>query len=130
MTALKLISTLESRGVKLEAVAGKLNCHGVRGVLTDADRADLTRLKPEILALLSTTAPPAPAPTWEEELRTPEVTNTLATMFVRPPKALSIEILCHLYPAVCACGAELPTGNNYRCHACVEMARVRAGGIP
>jgi hypothetical protein len=64
MTAQSLFLDLSARGVVLEIADEKLIFDAPTGVLTDDDRAELRRLKPDLLMLLSTpTAPPvAPAP--------------------------------------------------------------------
>ncbi len=60
MTAKTLFSELAARGVVLKSADEKLLFDAPTGVLTDDDRAELRRLKPELMLLLSTpTAPPA-----------------------------------------------------------------------
>jgi hypothetical protein len=60
VTAKTLFSELAARGVVLKSADEKLLFDAPTGVLTDDDRAELRRLKPELMLLLSTpTAPPA-----------------------------------------------------------------------
>jgi hypothetical protein len=59
MTASELIRHLGSRGIRLEASAGRLRVDAPAGVLTDPDRAALIRCKGELLALLCQAGTPA-----------------------------------------------------------------------
>jgi hypothetical protein len=62
MNAQALFLDLSARGVVLEIADEKLIFDAPRGVLTENDLAQLRKLKPELLELLSTpTAPDAPA---------------------------------------------------------------------
>ncbi len=65
MNAQSLFLDLSARGIVLEIADEKLIFDAPRGVLTETDRAELRRLKPELLLLLQSgaaTAPPvAPA---------------------------------------------------------------------
>ena len=46
------LKTLASKGIKVSAEAGRLNCYAQKGALTDEIRDGLTRYKSEIIALL------------------------------------------------------------------------------
>src|SRR5215475_4382366 len=46
------LKTLASKGVKLSAEAGRLNCYAQKGALTNEIRDGITRYKSEIIALL------------------------------------------------------------------------------
>ena len=71
MTPRDLLVSLVGRGAKLTARDGRIVIDDPTGVVTEADIADLTRLKPEVLALLAPNpaALADPAPTHREPLR-------------------------------------------------------------
>ncbi|HXH38622.1 MAG TPA: amino acid adenylation domain-containing protein, partial [Thermoanaerobaculia bacterium] len=62
-TVNEFLRTLVSKGVKLSAVAGQLNCYAPSGSVTNDIRKGITRHKPEILALLEGHAQSQPAQT-------------------------------------------------------------------
>ncbi len=70
MTAKTLFSDLAARGVVLKSAADKLVFDAPTGVLTDDDRHELKRLKPELLLLLSTPTAPDVPPATEYNNRT------------------------------------------------------------
>src|SRR5579864_188728 len=49
---IEFLDELASKGVKLSAEAGQLNCYAQKGVLTNDLRAGIVRYKPQIIALL------------------------------------------------------------------------------
>jgi TubC N-terminal docking domain len=53
MTASTLVNTLSTRGVRLSVTDGQLVVNAPVDALTEADRAELVRLKPEIIDRLS-----------------------------------------------------------------------------
>jgi hypothetical protein len=75
MTPRDLLVSLVGRGAKLTARDGRIVIDDPTGVVTEADIADLTRLKPEVLALLA----PNPA-----ALADPAPTHGLVTPW--PPR--------------------------------------------
>src|SRR6202007_980126 len=57
MTAvIEFLNKLASKGVKLSAEAGRLNCYAQKGVLTDEIRNGIAKYKPDIIALLEGSA--------------------------------------------------------------------------
>jgi hypothetical protein len=64
MTAPALLAALTARGVLLASNGDRIQFEAPAGVLTDSDRHELKRLKPEILALLEKPCTP-PARTFD-----------------------------------------------------------------
>ena len=98
MSASALLKAFAAEGGGVAINGDKLTLTGPAEV-RQRHRADLVRLKPDILALLSAptrAAPPAPTtrprPTWQQELATPECQAILDTFWDRPTPALSAYI--------------------------------------
>jgi hypothetical protein len=50
-TVIEFLNKLASKGIKLSAEEGRLNCYAHKGTLTDDIRDGIIRYKPELIAL-------------------------------------------------------------------------------
>ena len=115
MTASELITTLERRGIKLEACEGRLRYHPA-SALSPELRESLIEHKVEVLALLKTEDHEI---AWRVAAMTQQIPDKGTIPFLVARQGVESKAGCCL-----SCGEPLGTGNAYRCAACGRAANL------
>lgn len=115
MTASELITTLEKRGIKLEACEGRLRYHPASALPPDL-RDSLIEHKVEVLALLTTEDPEI---AWRVAAMSQQIPDRGPVPFLVARKSVEAQAECCF-----SCGDSLKQGDAYRCAACSRAANL------
>jgi len=123
MEAETLVRELERLDVVLSARAGKLVCNAPKGALTDALRDRITRLRPQLLALLEARAPEQRVPLSRSQARI----HAIATLLPAAGAASNVPLAFRLVGALDIAALERALGAVVQRH---EAFRTRCGPGP